>query len=248
MKIKDLLDSDRIHKTKETLVLTYGVVGNGSVQTIPTLPSCSKTESDQFSCMIDARCKTLNPDIIATDGDAMRRKLFNGRNKIILDRDVKTELKKLPLFHLHIIDGKYALYYDDKHNAKRLRGVIISDKRGCMLGKNIISKSQLEYLFNASDIQNYEEILNSNDLQNVPAVLRLVDKLKTCTNNIESSRDQVCEESMESIKILIHIFDGILCVFSSPTICLIEQLHTLSILSHILYHQYRHHGTKFIPG
>ena len=29
LKIKDLLDSDRIHKTKETLVLTYGVGGNG---------------------------------------------------------------------------------------------------------------------------------------------------------------------------------------------------------------------------
>ena len=88
LKINDLLDSDRIHKTKETLVLTYGVVGNGgSVQTILTLPSCSKTESDQFSCMIDATCKSLNPDIIATDGDAMRRKLFNGRNKVILDRD-----------------------------------------------------------------------------------------------------------------------------------------------------------------
>ena len=80
LKIKDLLDSDRIHKTKETLVLTYGVVGNGgSVQTILTLASCSKTESDQLSCMIDDTCKTLDPDIIA-DGDAMRRKLFNGRN------------------------------------------------------------------------------------------------------------------------------------------------------------------------
>ena len=48
-----------------------------------------------------------------------------------------------------------------------------------MLGKNIISKSQLEYLFNASEIQNNKESLNPNDLQNVPAVLRLVDKLKT---------------------------------------------------------------------
>ena len=59
LKIKDLLDSDRIHKTKETLVLTYGVVGNGgSFQTILTLPSCSKMESDQFSCMIDATSRT----------------------------------------------------------------------------------------------------------------------------------------------------------------------------------------------
>ena len=91
LKIKDLLDSDRIHKTKKALVLS--VVGNGgSVQTILTLPSCSKTESHQFSCMIDATCKILNPDIIATDGDAMRRKLFNGRNKVILDRDQQNML------------------------------------------------------------------------------------------------------------------------------------------------------------
>ena len=72
-------------------------------------------KTDQFSCMIDATCKTLNPDIIATHGDAMRRRLFNGRNKVILDRDVKTDLEKLPLFDLHIIDGIYALYYDKHH-------------------------------------------------------------------------------------------------------------------------------------
>ena len=63
-----------------------------------------------------------------------------------------------------------------------------------MLGKIIISESQLKYLFNASEIHNYKDILNPNDLQNVPAVLRLVDKLMTCADNIENSRDQVCGE------------------------------------------------------
>ena len=80
----------------------------------------------------------------------------------------------------------------------------------CMLGKNIISKSQLEYPFNASEIYNYKEILNPNNLLQ-SAVLRLVDKLKTCADNIESSRDQVCEELIYRYKnnpfVQLHVLD-----------------------------------------
>ena len=103
---------------------------------------------------------------------------------------MKTELEKLPLFDL--MENMLCIMMTN--NAKMLRRVIISDKRGCMFGKNIISKSQLEYLFNASEIHNYKGILNPNNLQNVPAVLRLVDMLKTCADNIKYSSDQVCEE------------------------------------------------------
>lgn len=102
--------------------------------------------------MIDSVCDNIQPDIIATDGDAMRRKVLNGRDKLIKDKDIRTLLGGLPLFHLYIIDGQHALYFDDKHNAKRLRGVLISCSRGCMVGKSIISQSQLKYVFDAADI------------------------------------------------------------------------------------------------
>ena len=198
--------------------------------------------------MIDATSKLLEPDVIATDGDNMRRKVLNGRDKIICDNGVKAVLSKLPLFDLHIVDGKHALYFDDKHISKRLRGTLISDTRGCLIGNNVISKDQLKYVFDLAEITNYQELLSPLDRQNVPAVLKLVEKLNQCLSIIEYSDNQICKELKYSIHILSKIFDGILCVFSSPTINLSEQLQKLSTLSHIMYHQYRQHGTKFVPG
>ena len=120
-----------INKSKETLVVACGEIGNGGdIRPISTLPSCSKIESDQFVSMIDGTSELAAPDVIATDGDSMRKKVLNGRDKMILDEDATAKLSKLPLFDFHIVDGKHALYYNDKHNSKRLRGTVISNTRG----------------------------------------------------------------------------------------------------------------------
>lgn len=47
-----------------------------------------------------------------------------------------------------------ALHFDDKHNRKRLRGAIIPDSRGCLIDGNVISQSQLKYLFDKAGIVN----------------------------------------------------------------------------------------------
>ena len=203
--------------------------------------------SEQFVRMIDIVSEKLTPDVIATDGDAMRRKVFNGRDKLIRERNVRTELEKLPLFYLHIIGGARALYFDDKHNGKRFRGVLISDTRGCLVGKNVISNSHLKYVFDKAGIQN-RDILHPRDLQNVPAVLSLVEALKKCIDVLENTGDQVCCELMPSVRILVQIFEGITCIFRSPEIDLIEQLRTLSTLSHVIFHQWRENGTAFMSG
>ena len=80
--------------------------------------------------MINAAVKVVAPDVIATDGDGQRRNELSNRDKLIENKDVKEVLGKLPLFDLHVIEGKMALFFDDKHNSKRFRGAIISDSRG----------------------------------------------------------------------------------------------------------------------
>ena len=187
-------------------------------QAILTLPSCSKTESDQFISMIDSVCDNIQPDIIATDGDAMRRKVLSGRDKLIKDKDIRTILGKLPLFHLHIIDGQYALYFDDKHNAKRLRCILISCSRGCMVGKNIISQSQLKYVFDAADIRNTKEILSRNERKSVPAVLNSVNTLTpdyeyTRSNMVSLQADGIISGSISKVQRAIFVKYR-LCVFS----------------------------------
>ena len=246
--IRDEISAGRIHRTKEALVVGCGEVGNGGkVNSILALPSC-KADSDQFQLMMNAAENLIEPDITATDGDATRRKIFCGKDKLIENKDVKALLVKLPLFDLHIIGGKSALYFDDKHNSKRLRGAIISDSRGCLIDGNIISQSQLKHVFDQAGITSYKDVLSPKDRQNVPAVLKLVEKVKESLSKTEQSDDQICKELRSSMRLLIHIFDGILCVFSQPEVNLKDQLRKLSILSHILYHQYKQYGTKFIPG
>ena len=66
--------------------------------------------------------------------------------QMVMDKEEMEILGKLQLFDLHIIDVKMALFFDDKHNSKRMRGVIISDSRGCLLDGIVISQSQLKSL------------------------------------------------------------------------------------------------------
>ena len=246
--IREEIEAGKIHRTKETLVVACGEVGNGGkIKSVLALPSC-KAENDQFSTMIDATVKEMASDVIATDGDGQRRHELSNRDKIIENKDVKELLGKLPLFDLHVIDGKMALFFDDKHNSKRFRGVIISDSRGCLVDGNVISQSQLKYLFDKAGINNYRDALYPNDRQNVPAVLKLVEKINECISEMENCDDQIYKELRKSVTILVYIFDGIICIFSSPKINLCDQLMRLSTLAHILYHQYREYGTKFMPG
>ena len=154
----------------------------------------------------------------------MRRKVLNRRDKLIKHKDIRTILEKLTLFDLYINDGLRALIFADKHNAKRFCGVPISYTRGCIVGRSIISKSQLKHLFDAADMCKTQKILNPNDRQNVLAVLNLVGVLYMCIVYHKNSEDQDCSELLNSLKILVAIFNGIICIFSSPEISLSEQL------------------------
>ena len=157
-------------------------------------------------------------------------------------------MKKMPLFDLNFVDGKRAMYFDDKHNGKRMRTAIISDTRGSKIDGTVISKDQLKYVFNMVGIKNISSLVDPNDRQNVAAVLRLFEALGKSVKICEKSDEQVLRELSQPLKILHSVFDGILCIFCDPKIDLDTQLIKLSKLSHILLHQYRAYGTAFIPG
>ena len=115
---KELLNAGVIHKTKENLVVAVSEVGDGgNVTPILSLPLCCKTDNEQFTKMIEAVSQNLQVDVFATDGDAMRRRVFNSMMKPINNSGVKKILEKLPLFDLNFIDGNKALFFDDKHCA-----------------------------------------------------------------------------------------------------------------------------------
>ena len=53
-----------------------------------SLPSCS--ESDQFIVMMEAIFENLTCDVVAIDGDAMRRKIFNKMMKAMKNRQMRS--------------------------------------------------------------------------------------------------------------------------------------------------------------
>ena len=87
-------------------------------------------------------------------------------------------------------------------------------------------------------IKSIKSILEPSDKQNVPAVLNLYEALGESLTFCENSADQVLRELLQPLKILYNILNGILSVFSNPTINLDTQLIKLSKLAHILFHHY----------
>ena len=248
-RIKDLLLSGTLHKTKENLVVATGDVGDGGhINPVLTLPTCTKSVTPKFDEMFEAVLKKVLVDVVASDGAADRRQYFNGRMKVIKDNEMKRLLKQLGLFDLNFIDGDKAFYLDDKHNLKRMRTMVISDKRGSKINGTVLAKDQLKYVMEKANIKKISTMLDPNDKQNVPLVLNLYDALKECREFFKNTSDPVCKELRDSMKIFYHILDGIVSVFSDPTIDLEDQLIKLSKLSHILLAEYRKSGTKFVPG
>ena len=80
-------------------------------------------------------------------------------------------------------------FLDDKHNGKRMRTVIISDTRGCKINGTVISRDQLNYVFEKADIKNTKTILEPSDKQNVPAVINLYEALKEAVKFCEANTD-----------------------------------------------------------
>ena len=150
--------------------------------------------------MFEAVIKKLSLDIVATDGDASRRRFFNGQMKLVEDNEMKCFLKQLELFDLNFVDGDKALYFDivldydfdDKHNLKRMRTLVISDKRGTKISGTVLAKDQLKYVMEKANIQKISSMLDPNDRQNVPLVLRLYEALGNCSEFCKSSSDTVC--------------------------------------------------------
>ena len=190
--------------------------------------------------MFDAVLKEANIDVVATDFDATRRRFFNSRMKIIKDNEIKSSLKKLSLFDLKFIDGYKALYFDDKHNSKRIRSVVISDTRGCKVGRSVLANDQLKYVMNKVGVKNTSSMLNPLDKPNVPFVLRLYKSLEECVVHSSNCADDTISRKLKNVlQVLYHIFDGELCIFADPEISLATQLKKLSKLSHILLAEYR---------
>ena len=82
--------------TKQNSVVAVGEVGNGgNIAPVLSQSSCCKSEWEQFLEMITTIFENVQCDVIATDGDAMRRKTFTKISEQIKDTHAKGILERL---------------------------------------------------------------------------------------------------------------------------------------------------------
>lgn len=176
---------------------------------------------------------------MATDGDLNRRRIVNS---LRVENCMLDELKKLELFDQQLLFGTMGINYDPKHLAKRLRGMLISDKRSIVTIKRGFNKGHLIQLFPKNIYQNIDALLNVKDKQNVPHAVKLLQLLL----DLEEDQTSMISDVINEIKVFGYIAKLLLSIFADTQINLLDQLTNLSQLSFLLLILYRKHGTSFM--
>jgi hypothetical protein len=171
--IKKKFLEDKIHLAKEALCVTICEVSSSDLvpKPVKVLPVCCKTLPNigkiiksviDIFAEINTEAVMLN---VATDGDHYRRKASN-HLRTESDNPVFRQMK---IFNNKFIFGKYGLNFDVKHLIKRIRGIIISEKRNICLIKRSFSRTNIEVIF-----PDLKHLLKPNDYQNVPFAVQLL--------------------------------------------------------------------------
>ena len=248
--IKQLFVAGKLHLAKEALFFTIGRMGTSDYMAKPVLilPICSHKYEEQGAIVrsiIDIFSR-VNPAAkiltVATDGDPFRRRLLNDLRWPSSSNE-NLELKGLHLFDNRLLLGSHGINFDAKHLAKRLRGILISEKREIKCISRSINKSLLKLCI--PDIP--DDLLNPKDYQNVPSAVKLMrrviefDPSKPANNPFQ-------QDLYKEIGCLGKLFDGLLSIFNRPDISIHDQLLKLARTSHMLFFIYRRWRTKFITN
>lgn len=240
--LKKKFTDEKLHLAKDALCMCLNKISATETLTKPIIiiPVCGKTLNilERVIETIITKFEKLNPQAklinLATDGDAFRRKLFNGF------REPAEEgfFSHLRFFSTQFVFGKYGLNFDAKHMIKRIRGILISDQRNICLIKRSFCRQNIALMY-----PHLIPLLNPSDYQNVPYAVQLLQGL------IESKSDSNLEISshiQQEIECFNEVVKPLLNIFVNPTINLLDQLTQLAYCSHLLLFIYRKWRTRFI--
>jgi hypothetical protein len=195
---------------------------------IVILPICSHKNSFQQLSIIKTivqkfsiTCSDANLVNVATDGDPCRKKFLRA-NRIEI-RDKNSPFYSMKLFDTKLLFGDLCINLDPEHLVKRLRGVVVLDKKSIKLISKSFNKQHIKLLF--PNIKS--SLSNPKDYQNVPAAVSLfLEMPKIDDQNFIQSK--VSDDIKKEIKLFNFISDGLLNIFTNVRISLHEQLSSLA--------------------
>lgn len=240
---KKFLDQ-KIHLAKDALCIAINKIDSNDtlIKPILLIPLCGKTfELLPFvvKTIIDM-FKQFNPKAvmvnISTDGDTYRRKTFNEL------REASNEIffSNVKYFSNQFVYGQLGLNFDVKHLVKRIRGILISEKRSIHLIKRSFGRDHIAQLY-----PSLRHLLNPKDYQNVPFAVKLFEGLLDDKNKITID-NEIYVRIYKEVDCLNEIMKPLLNIFVNPTINLLDQLTQLAYCSHLMFFIYRKWKNKFL--
>jgi hypothetical protein len=148
--IKKSFSENNLHLAKEALFIKMSQLSciDSVLKPIKIAPTCAKylNEFENIIREIIRNFNEMNPNSkiinLATDGDTYSRNILNNLRSKCHD----SSLVSLKYLSFDLVLGKYGVNFDMKHLIKRLRGILISEKRHICFIKRKISKTNLEVL------------------------------------------------------------------------------------------------------
>jgi hypothetical protein len=156
-------------------------------------------------------------------------------------RDKNSPFYSMKLFDTKLLFGDLSINLDPEHLVKRLRGVVVLDKKSIKLISKSFNKQHIKLLF--PNIKS--SLLNPKDYQNVPAAVSLfLEMPKIDDQNFIQSK--VSDDIKKEIKLFNFISDGLLNIFTNVRISSHEQLSSLARLSFLLFFIQRRNKSEFL--
>jgi hypothetical protein len=146
----------------------------------------------------------------------------------------------MKLFDTKLLFGDLSINLDPEHLVKRLRGVLVSDKKSIKLISKSFNKQHIKLLL--PNIKS--SLLNPKDYQNVPAAVSLFLELQKIDD--QNFQGKVSDDIKKEIKLFNLITDGLLNIFINVRISLHEQLSSLARLSFLLFFIQRRNKSEFL--
>ena len=255
------IQQDVVHMCSEVSVLAVASICTNDYRAIAllALPTCKHSTATEQAQIVTAflsewksnpKTQSLGPIIsVGSDGDAARRRCLHDVLTIESPTSALcTILDQLPLLDLSTGEGDITMHFDDKHLVKRIRELLKSFTRGCVIHQHTITGAVLEQLMEKLAVPGARKFLHPDDSQNVPLTVGLLKLIAELPELDRSTLTPMEQQIMCEISILSLICEAILSPLIVCSHSLSQQLSHLSLLSHALMVLYRRSRTKFIPS
>lgn len=253
------------HHGKDGTVLALApVTGRENYYPTPVLltPSCKAETGEELASWISQFLEAYHkhPDgekkhgpitCIATDGESSFRSM---RYRLGLSKEIDPEsplglkLHKLPGFNTACGQNGLITSSDPKHVIKRFASMVRST-RGVQIGDTIIKREDFRHvLIDMAELseKQVDALLNPADKQNVPSAVNLLKHLLDGSGRQPSRPDPSFHNTRRKINFLMKILSYFVLPFSSPDMCLSDQLKYLAAYQHLVTAMYRKHHSSFM--